>query len=187
MKVAAWMMLAATLLAPVDSLDWRVQRAVQAARRPFLERPMRAITSSGRPAVVLGALLAIVLLDPVAGPAMVREAVLVLLPTNGVVEGVKLAVGRTRPDGEHRRSNASFPSGHAANAAALAYLFARRWKRGTVPFWVAAGLVCGSRIYLNRHFMSDVLVGAAIGVGIAWVVAHLGPRVRRKSTSASMA
>src|SRR4029434_9991025 len=91
-----------------------------------------------------------------------------LLGTNVVVETVKRAVNRPRPDGEHRRSNASFPSSHAANAFTVAAILWRRWPRLGPLFGAVAVLVAFSRIYLNRHVLTDVVAGAAIGVFLAW-------------------
>jgi membrane-associated phospholipid phosphatase len=91
---------------------------------------------------------------------------------------LKRATARTRPSGgadgsffqyqpPAGQSNASFPSGHASGAFALATVFSglygedHRWVS-----WVsygAAGLVGVSRIGLGRHFTSDVIVGSVIG------------------------
>jgi undecaprenyl-diphosphatase len=163
----------ALLLNPIEQLDWSVQHAVQGHRAPALEPLMRGATSIGKPANVLGALLGIAILDVAAGPATARLAVLALIPTNLVVEVTKRAVDRARPDGEHRRSNASFPSSHAANAFALAAVLARRWRRAGWAFWTAALLVAASRVYLNRHFMSDVVAAAVIGVLCAALAARV--------------
>lgn len=170
------LLLAIALLAPLEQMDLEVQRAVQASRAPWLEPVMRAASGVGRPANVLGALLAIALFDATAGPATARLALAALLPTNLVVEGLKLAVDRPRPDGEHKRSNASFPSSHAANAAAIAWIFSRRWRRLAPAFWAAALLVAWSRIYLDRHYLSDVLAGLAIGMTCAWLAPRIGRR-----------
>jgi membrane-associated phospholipid phosphatase len=73
-----------------------------------------------------------------------------------------------------------FPSGHAATsvgtAAGLSFV---------VPAlgWVAAPLalgVCWSRMALGRHHLSDVLVGAWVGVVAGWLVGRAG-RVGRGS------
>ena len=64
----------------------------------------------------------------------------------------------------------SFPSGHAASAAAFATgvaLESKRW--GAVVAPVAAS-VAFSRVYTGVHYPSDVLVGAALGVGAAFAV-----------------
>lgn len=166
----ARLMLALALLGPVTRLDETVQRAVQDARRPALEGTMRTASGTSRASFVLGGLLVIAVLGGPAGPATARAAIIVLAPVNLVVEGLKWGVDRERPDGEDRRPNSSFPSSHAANAAGLAMVFSRRWRRLAPGFWLLAGLVAFSRMYLNRHFLSDVLCGVAIGVGVGWVV-----------------
>jgi len=165
----ARLMLALVLLGPVARLDETVQRAVQDARRPALEGIMRTASGTSRASFVLGGLLAVAVLGGPAGPATARAAILVLAPVNLAVEGLKWGVDRERPDGERQRSNSSFPSSHAANAASLAVVFSRRWRRLAPAFWSLAALVAFSRIYLNRHFLSDILCGVAIGVGIGLV------------------
>jgi undecaprenyl-diphosphatase len=64
----------------------------------------------------------------------------------------------------------SFPSGHAASAAAFATgvaLESGRWGTAVAPLAVA---VAASRVYTGVHYPSDVLVGAALGVGAAFAV-----------------
>jgi undecaprenyl-diphosphatase len=161
-----------SLLSPVERLDSRVQDASQRLRGSALEGPMRFSSRVGTPATVMGGLLAIALLDRSAGVATARLAVLTLIPVNLLVEGLKAAIDRPRPDGEHQRSNASFPSSHAANAFALAAVLSRRWRRGAAAWWTLAIVVSASRIYLNRHFLSDVTVGALIGLCCAWLIAR---------------
>jgi len=76
---------------------------------------------------------------------------------------VKVAVGRTRPDG----SSFSFYSGHTTAAFTGAQLLYRMygWKAG-VPAYAAASLVGLYRVEASKHFPSDVLVGAAMGIWI---------------------
>lgn len=157
------------LLAPIERLDHDVQRAVQDARRPGLEQPMRTASGTKQGTVVFAGLLAVAVLTGPAGPATARAAMAVLLPVNAAVEVLKLSVNRVRPDGERKRSNSSFPSSHAANAAALAMVLGVRWRWLAPPLWLLAATVAFSRMYLNRHFLSDVLFGMAIGVGVGWL------------------
>lgn len=168
MKAHQAFVIALALLQPIEGLDLRVQRAVQERRSPALDRVMQTATDLGRRDVVAGALLGIAVLDPVQGPALARLAIVALVGTNLVVEGLKLAVGRPRPDGERKRSNASFPSGHAASAMCMAWILARRWPRAGVFLWILAAVVAWSRIVLNRHYLSDVVCGAAVGLVCAW-------------------
>jgi membrane-associated phospholipid phosphatase len=167
--LATRLALALALLAPVDRLDHEVQRAVQAARRPDLEKPMRTASGSKGGTVVFAGLLAVAIVTGPAGPATARAAIGALVPVNLAVEALKLAVNRARPDGERERANSSFPSSHAANAATLALILGMRWRWLAPPLWLLALTVAFSRMYLNRHFLSDVLFGMAIGVGVGWL------------------
>jgi len=162
--------LAVTLLGPVVDLDHRVQSAVQSRRGPVADRVMRAATDLGRRDVLAWGLLAIAVLDGVEGPGTVRRALVALAGTNLTVEGLKRLVARPRPDGERNPANSSFPSGHAASAFGLALVLARRWRRASAALWLLAALVAFSRIYLNRHFLSDVVSGVALGLLVTWLV-----------------
>ncbi|WP_018546967.1 bifunctional phosphatase PAP2/diacylglycerol kinase family protein [Streptomyces sp. LaPpAH-108] len=67
----------------------------------------------------------------------------------------------------------SFPSGHAASAAAFATgvaLESPAWGAAVAPI---AFSVAMSRVYTGVHFPSDVLAGAALGVGAAFAVRAL--------------
>lgn len=176
------LMLAASLLAPAESLDWAVQRRVQAVRSPTLDAVMDGLTDVAKPPALLGGLLLLAAFGGPAGPAIARHCLYALLPTNLVVEVTKRAVDRHRPEGAHKHSNASFPSSHAANAAALAWVLGWHWRRAAPFLWTLALGVAGSRMYLNRHFLSDVLVGVIIGVACGWLVTR---SVERRAPSAS--
>jgi membrane-associated phospholipid phosphatase len=175
------LMLALALMSPVESVDWAVVREVQGARRPELEGVMRQATAFGRPLVVAGGLAVVLAVDLASGGgwSTARLAVGALVGTNLVVEGLKRSVGRARPDGQHQHSNSSFPSSHAANAFALAWVLGARWRRGSAVFFALALLIAFSRMYLNRHFLSDVVAGASIGVICAWAAARWLPLRRR--------
>jgi membrane-associated phospholipid phosphatase len=81
--------------------------------------------------------------------------------SQAMTQAIKLGVGRTRPDG----TSLSFPSGHSASAFATAAVLQRHlgWKAG-IPAYAVAGYVAASRIQVQRHYLSDVAFGAAIGI-----------------------
>jgi len=79
-----------------------------------------------------------------------------------VVQGLKFATERSRPDSSNQYS---FPSGHSASAFATATVLQRDlgWKFG-IPAYAMATYVAASRMGANKHYLSDVLAGAAIGI-----------------------
>jgi membrane-associated phospholipid phosphatase len=82
------------------------------------------------------------------------------LMAQALVVGLKQATRRARPEG----SGYSFPSGHAAAAFASATVLQRHygWKAG-LPAYAVASYVAVSRVEMNRHYVSDVAFGAALG------------------------
>jgi membrane-associated phospholipid phosphatase len=90
------------------------------------------------------------------------------LLSQALVHSIKYAVRRDRPTGEC----CSFPSGHAASAFATASVLERHFGgyRGAWPTLVGASYVAASRLHDNRHFLSDVIFGSAIGVATGWTV-----------------
>lgn len=57
----------------------------------------------------------------------------------------------------------SFPSAHSATAAAMAVMLSTIYPRATALFAVVAVLVMAHRLHMGAHYLSDILVGAAIG------------------------
>lgn len=95
---------------------------------------------------------------------------------SGSVVGItKFVVGRARPSQELGNSEFdmfsfeneynSFPSGHSAMAFSMATIFAHKINKAwAYPLMYAlAGSTAYSRIYKNRHWLSDVVVGSAVG------------------------
>ena len=80
---------------------------------------------------------------------------------------VKNTVRRDRPTGEC----CAFPSGHASAAFATASVLERHLGyRAAVPTFAIAAYVAASRLHDNRHFLSDVMFGGAVGVASGWTV-----------------
>jgi len=85
-----------------------------------------------------------------------------LLVSEGLVQTLKYATQRERPDGS---DNHSFPSGHAADTFAFATALERHlgWK-GAVPAYIFSSYVAISRLPDNRHWLSDTVFGASVGI-----------------------
>jgi membrane-associated phospholipid phosphatase len=81
--------------------------------------------------------------------------------TQTMTAGIKLSVQRTRPDG----TQYSLPSGHASTTFATATVLQRHlgWKAG-VPAYALASYVAASRVQVKRHYLSDVALGATLGI-----------------------
>ena len=91
--------------------------------------------------------------------------VLSVILTQLVVNGLKLTTGVLRPDATNYFS---FPSGHTAAAFMAATLLYKEY--GFKGYWIglvayAAAIVTGfTRILNNRHWLFDVIIGAALGI-----------------------
>ncbi len=90
-----------------------------------------------------------------------------LVVSQALTHGIKIAVRRDRPTGEC----CAFPSGHSSAAFATAAVLERHLGyRGAWPTFAVAAYVATSRLHDNRHFLSDVLFGGALGVASGWTV-----------------
>ena len=98
-------------------------------------------------------------------PRMLVSDAFSALLMGGVVNTLKQTTGVIRPDGSN---NHSFPSGHTATAFMTATMLAKEY--GHLSPWVSIGAysvasVTGlMRMANNKHWLSDVLTGAGIGI-----------------------
>ena len=89
----------------------------------------------------------------------------------GMVNGLKYTVRRPRPDGTSRNS---FPSGHTATAFMIATMLHKEygWRSPwfSIGGYTIAAFTGVSRVLNDRHHLTDVMAGAAIGTASV----HLG-------------
>ncbi len=83
-----------------------------------------------------------------------------------LVNGLKYSVRQMRPDGSTPNS---FPSGHTATAFTAATILHKEYGLTRSPWWSVLGYATAAttgimRTLNNRHWISDVLVGAGIGI-----------------------
>jgi membrane-associated phospholipid phosphatase len=106
-------------------------------------------------------------------------AIVVMIGTSLATTGIKLWLGRGRPqwqDSVDVLTSKSFPSGHASSSAALAGILvflAWSFLRGAAARWVVTAVavavwatVCLDRVLLGRHFPSDVVAGSCLGIAV---------------------
>ena len=81
--------------------------------------------------------------------------------------GLELCIRKDRPDGTGHHA---FPSTHTAVAFNGSTFLMKRygWKWG-VPAYVVSSFVAWGRVHTDRHDWWDVLGGAAIGAGSAYI------------------
>lgn len=131
---------------------------------PFYHRPFENYMQYAPAAVMLG-MKAFGVESRSSWSRMLTSDALSTVIMAGVVESLKHSTHVTRPDGTDNRS---FPSGHTATAFMTATMLTKEY--GHVSPWIgvgAYGMASASgvmRMVNNKHWLSDVLTGAGIGI-----------------------
>lgn len=159
-------------------MDWELQFIRWADgwwSSPVLDHTIPWLTYLGSHfAVVLFILLSLIITKQ---RKFFRRLLLLYGIQSAVVYSLKFLIQRERPfhflqemalklsKGPGEILDPSFPSGHATYvfmmATLLAYWFPRYW----IVFYVIAGFIGWTRIYLGLHYPTDILVGALLGYG----------------------
>ena len=98
-----------------------------------------------------------------------------------LVLALKFSIRRKRPAGEwgavYRNTDPhSFPSGHAARSfliAVLGSLLGPGWL--AIILWIWAPIVALARVAMGVHYVSDVIAGAILGAGTAFLIWQFSP------------
>lgn len=132
--------------------------------------------------VLVSVVLSVVACDQLAN--LVKDAVCRLRPcwdSYMLTGGLRVLEGKGNLYG--------FFSAHAANAFTLAASLgmgfrtgdkSRSYKGFSAGMYVWAALVGLSRIFVGKHFLGDVLTGAAVGLLIGWLFGRLARRAIEK-------
>lgn len=115
-----------------------------------------------------------------------------LVGSTVIMLGMKYSIGRDRPfetypelDNLVDPTDPSFPSGHTSVAFSTATSLTIAYPKWYVyvPAFLWAGAVGYSRMHIGVHYPSDVLVGAIIGSGSAFLSSYLTEKIQLKRRS----
>ena len=107
----------------------------------------------------------------------------------GITTALKYTINRSRPFETYpdiiKKADAgspSFPSGHTSGAFATATALSLAYPEWYViiPSFTYAGAVGYSRMYLGVHYPSDVLAGAILGAGSAYLTFKVNQMLRKR-------
>lgn len=173
-------------LSRVRAFDRNVDTAVARARSPALDAVFYPLSSAADHSLLWLALAGVQEATGRARPGTALRLAAVLGAESALTNGVvKTAFRRIRPAlepaatigplpwGLRRPVTSAFPSGHAT-AGFTAAVFLSRADPGP-PWYLLAGLVGFSRVYVRLHHTSDVVAGAALGLAFGYVARRFAP------------
>ncbi|MBF0507478.1 MAG: phosphatase PAP2 family protein [Deltaproteobacteria bacterium] len=90
-----------------------------------------------------------------------------------IIIGLRYTTKRNRPDNTYVTrcyspwNKYSFPSHHSLRSFAIATVVGIKHPPLLIPLLTTAGVIGFSRLYLSKHYLSDVLVGSGMGFILA--------------------
>jgi membrane-associated phospholipid phosphatase len=174
----------------VHAQNWDINtlRSINVHRNTSLDKGFTFVTNSVTP-FAIGAPLITLGYGLIARDTSTRNKGLMILESYllsaGITVIMKATIKRERPFNTYPEieklspgGSYSFSSGHTssafANATALTFAFPKWYV--AAPSFLWAGAIGYSRMHLGVHYPSDVIVGAAIGAGSAWLCHYLNQR-----------
>lgn len=120
--------------------------------------------------------------------------VIASVSTSGLLQTIaKEAVGRARPQANRSpfefkpfsndAAYHSFPSGHTMLSVATSWILARQvnFIPLKVVFFTLPVITGMSRVYVGAHWLSDILLGSALGIACAESVLRIYPALKKKN------
>lgn len=164
-----------------QNFDIDLLRTINLNRDRRLDNTFKVITNSVTP-IMIGTPVILYGLSMTTKDSLMRQNFfyvgITLISVAAVTTAIKYSTNRPRPfttypdlEKETSAGSPSFPSGHTSNAFALATSVSLAFPKWyiIVPSYLWAGLVAYSRMDLGVHYPSDVLAGALIGAGTAYL------------------
>lgn len=160
-------------------MEIAINQALQSVSNPFLNGLMLVLTELGDDILFIAVA---VLLYWCINKRYAFQFLSVYFAGQACVELIKATVARPRPfnyDGVvsigDKTHGYSFPSGHSHSISNISTQLSIKTKKWYVILVgaILTVIVMFTRIYLGQHFLTDTLVGCAIGVGVAFLVTYL--------------
>ncbi len=186
------------------TFDNPVRNSIGNLRSPSLDKAARFGEKFGNGLYVAGLSGVLYLVGHIFQEEELRKTGLMLAEAiflNGVVtEGLKIITGRSRPfinEGnqeidffamEFEDEENSLPSGHTSTAFAVATVLSERIDNlyASVALYSLAGLTAFQRVYNDKHWISDTILGAALGTVIGLKVVKLNSENDNHDSSIDM-
>ena len=93
--------------------------------------------------------------------SLIKESISGMAVNAAITQSLKYSINRTRPDG----GDLSFPSGHTSSAFhGAAFVDMNYGSKVGLTAYTLATIVAYSRVRANRHYISDVVAGAIVGI-----------------------
>lgn len=174
--------------ANAQNLDIDLLRKINLDRNPALDPTFKFVTNSVSP-IGIGAPLIVTSIGFIQNDKSLKNKGYyigaTLLTSAVLTTTLKFAIDRDRPFVTYPdiqkltgAGSPSFPSGHTSEAFATATSISLAFPKWYViaPSFLWASAAGYSRMHLGVHYPSDVLVGALIGSGSAWLCHELNKR-----------
>jgi diacylglycerol kinase family enzyme/membrane-associated phospholipid phosphatase len=169
----------------VDRSDRAVQARVSALPLSCVDPTLKRLTRSANHSLLWFSIAAVLATRVGVTRRGATRGVLAILGASVTANGVlKPLLPRRRPPDagmpaerslRRRPTSSSFPSGHAASAAAFATAVTMESPRAGLVVVPVAAAVAYSRVHVGVHWSSDVLAGAAVGTGVALLTRRWWP------------
>lgn len=175
-----------------QNTDINILKNINQNRNQNLDKPLNGISKSVYP-------LSVALPISLLGAGLINKdknlqrqgltSLASLAISMGTTYTLKKIINRDRPyitypsiQPYYLEDDPAFPSGHTTAAFTTATSLSLTFKKWyvIVPAYTWAGAVAYSRMHLGVHYPSDVLAGAAIGAGSAWLCYKANRWLQRK-------
>lgn len=182
-----------SIASQAQNWDIRLLQKINTPANPSADKPWQTLSKSA-PVVDAGVPVAFLLVGLVKHNKSVQNKALTMgisyLSSSIITYGLKNTFQRQRPFEAypnliHKKGSGgsySFPSGHTSAAFSTATSLSLQFPKWYVvaPAYAYAAAVGYSRMYLGVHYPSDVLAGAIIGSGTAYLSFKLNKKLQKR-------